>query len=162
MQHLRQERRSRPALPGVLVLPIPTFTPVACRPAGKLRRPRTCIGAAQRECCWPSAPAWERTGRAKGMGRPRCFWESTGVRRGGAGVAPGWRVPNSFSFPSSFYFFPELSPLTRGAELRGLAVRKSRCLGGRIYSFSRPCQALRVRGNASLPGRGSPWPAPLL
>lgn len=162
MQHLRRERRLRPALPGVLVLPIPTFTPVACRPAGKLRRPRTCIGAAQRECCWPSAPAWERTGRAEGMGAPSLLLGEHRCAERRRSVAPGWRVPNSFSFPSSFYFFPELSPLTRGAELRGLAVRKSRCLGGRSYGFSRPCQALRVRGNASLPGRGSPWPAPLL
>lgn len=75
---------------------------------------------------------------------------------------PRVAVPNPFSLPSSFYFFPELSPLTRGAELRGLAMRKSRFLGGRTYGFSPPCQALRVWGNASLPGRGSPWPAPLL
>lgn len=102
MQHLRQERRLRPALPGVLVLPIPTVTPVACRPAGNSAAPEPASVLRRGSAVGPAHGPGKGLGRRREWGRPCCFWESTGVRRGGTGIAPGWQSPTLSHSPPLF------------------------------------------------------------
>lgn len=108
----------RPALPGVLVQPIPTSTPVGCWPAGNSTAPEPALVLYTGSAVGPAQGPGKGLGGLGEWGHPRCFWESTGVWIRGAGIALGWWVPSPFSLPSSFYFFPELSLLIRGAEQR--------------------------------------------